>query len=100
MVYDQAFELAVKENKFVLIDFWAQWCAPCKSFSPIFEEFASENKHIKCLKIDIDKNQEVAVKCEVKSIPTIVFIKDGNVVGRKIGMMSKNALQELVEKLQ
>lgn len=89
-------ELEIKQNKFLLLDFWAEWCSPCKTFSPIFQDYAKNNKEVKCLKINIDENQDTAVKYEVRSIPTIILIKDGKIIDRKIGMLSKDALHKWV----
>lgn len=95
----QALETEIINNKLVLIDFWAEWCAPCKAFSPIFEDFARTSVvSMRCLKVNIDNNQDIAVKYEVRSIPTIILIKDGNVVDRKVGLLNKATLEAWVEK--
>lgn len=89
-----------KDNKVVVVDFWAQWCGPCKSFGPIFEEVAKEEEGLaKFVKVDVDKNNKVAALYNIRSIPTVLFIKDGQVVKTIIGAMPKYELTETVDVL-
>lgn len=87
----------LKSEKPVLIDFYATWCGPCKMLSPIVEEVAAENEDIKVVKIDIDKEQNIAVQYEIMSIPTLVVIKDGQEVNRSVGVIGKSDILELVK---
>ncbi len=87
----------LKSEKTVLIDFYATWCGPCKMLSPIVEEIAEENEDIKVVKIDIDKEQDIAVEYEIMSIPTLVVIKDGQEVNRSVGVIGKSDILELVK---
>lgn len=65
-----------KDNKVVVVDFWAQWCGPCKAFAPIFEEVAKEKDGlVKFVKVDVDKNSKVAALYNIRSIPTVLFIR-------------------------
>lgn len=90
----------LKDNKVVIIDFWAQWCGPCKAFGPIFEEVAKEKDGlVKFVKVDVDKNSKVAALYNIRSIPTVLFIKDGQVVKTRIGVMPKYELTETVDVL-
>lgn len=90
----------LKDNKLVIIDFWAQWCGPCKSFGPIFEEVAKEKEgQVKFVKVDVDKNNKVAALYNIRSIPTVLFIKDGQVVKTRIGAMPKYELSETIDSL-
>lgn len=90
----------LKDNKVVIIDFWAQWCGPCKAFGPIFEEVAKEKDGlVKFVKVDVDKNSKVAALYNIRSIPTVLFIKDGQVVKTIIGAMPKYELTETVKNL-
>ena len=74
----------------VLIDFWAEWCGPCKMIGPILEELAIEmNEKIKMVKIDVDANSQTAVNYAIRSIPTLIIMKDGEVVAQHIGAASK-----------
>ena len=90
-------EEVLNSDKTVLIDFYADWCGPCKAYSPIVEAVASENEDIKVVKIDVDNAQDIAMKYQVMSIPTTVVIKDGKEVNRAVGMMSKSDLVEMVK---
>lgn len=90
-------EEVLKSETTVLIDFYAEWCAPCKMLSPIIEQIAEENNHIKVVKINVDELQELAAKYEVMSIPTLVVIKNGQEVNRSVGFISKSQILELVK---
>ena len=90
-------EEVLNSDKTVLIDFYADWCGPCKMFSPIVEAVAEENEDIKVVKIDVDNAQDLAMKYQVMSIPTTVIIKDGKEVNRVVGMVSKSDLIEMVK---
>ncbi|QWC21893.1 thioredoxin [Bacillus haikouensis] len=83
----------------VLADFWAPWCGPCKMIAPVLEELDSEmGDKVKIVKVDVDENQETAGKYGVMSIPTLVVLKDGEVVDKVIGFQPKEALAELLDK--
>ena len=90
-------EEVLNSDKTVLIDFYADWCGPCKAYSPIVESVASENEDIKVVKINVDDAQDLAIKYQVMSIPTTVVIKNGQEVNRAVGMMSKSDLVEMVK---
>jgi len=79
----------INENKMVFIDFYATWCAPCKMMSPIIEEIAKEYKEVKFVKIDIDNNEELAIKYNVMSIPTMIIMKNGEVAKTFVGVTNK-----------
>lgn len=96
-VTNENFEEAVlKSEKPVLIDFYADWCAPCKMLSPIVEQVAQENEKIKVVKINVDELQEIATKYGVISIPTLVVIKNGQEINRSVGLISKEEILNLV----
>lgn len=81
----------------VLIDFYAEWCGPCKAFAPVLERFKSEvNDQVKILKIDIDKNQLLASKLGVQSIPTLMVYKEGKMMWRKTGGASVAELHHTI----
>ena len=90
-------EEVLNSDKTVLIDFYADWCGPCKAYSPIVEAVAEENEDIKVVKINVDNAQDIAIKYQVMSIPTTVVIKNGQEINRAVGMMSKSDLLEMVK---
>ena len=97
-ITEENFESEVlQSDKTVLIDFYADWCGPCKVLSPIVEEFASENPDIKVVKVNVDEAQNLAMNYEVMSIPTLVVIKDGKEVNRTIGIINKTDLISLTK---
>ena len=74
----------------VLIDFYADWCGPCKMLSPIIDEVAQENDDIKVVKVNVDESSDIALEYKVMSIPTLVVIKNGQEVARSIGVIDKS----------
>lgn len=82
----------------VLVDFWAVWCGPCRQIAPIIEQLASENKDLKIGKLDVDANQEIALKYNVTNIPTIAIFKNGRVVDSLVGGRPKSELQALLNR--
>jgi len=81
----------------VLVDFWAEWCGPCKQLSPTVEEIASENlDKIKVCKMDVDSNREIAARYGIRSIPSLVIFKNGEPAGTEIGALSKQQLEEFI----
>jgi thioredoxin 1 len=93
-ITEQNFESEVLQSQMpVVVDFWAQWCGPCKMLTPIIEQVASENKGvIKIGKLDIDNAPSLASKYGVSSIPTLLFVKNGVVVEQHVGMLAKKNL--------
>ncbi len=81
----------------VLVDFYADWCGPCKMLSPIIDEIAKENDNIKVVKINIDEEQDLAVEYQVMSIPTLVVIKNGKEINRSIGLIDKSEITGLIK---
>ena len=81
----------------VLVDFWAEWCGPCKQLAPIVEEASNEFKDkIKVCKIDVDVNRDIAAEYGIRSIPTLMIFENGTLVGTEIGALTKLQLEEFI----
>lgn len=91
------FQKEVLENsKTVLLDFWAEWCGPCRMLSPIVDEIAEERSDIAVGKVNVDEEPELAVSFQVTSIPTLVVMKEGKVVNRALGARPKQQVLDLL----
>lgn len=93
---NENFKEIIKEGLWI-VDFYADWCGPCKMLSPIVAEFAKENDTVKVVKINIDENEELAVQYGVMSIPTLVVVENGETKNTSIGLISKSEIEELVK---
>ena len=88
----------IDKGGLTVIDFWAEWCGPCRMVAPIIEELATEYDGKALVgKVDVDSNQEISMKYAIRSIPTILFIKDGEVVDKHVGATSKQVLASKIE---
>ena len=98
-ITDENFETEVlKGNLPTIVDFWAEWCGPCKQIGPILEEIAEEKKDkIKILKLNVDENPQTPQKFGVRGIPSLMLFKDGNLVDTKVGSLPKNMLESWLE---
>lgn len=82
----------------ILMDFWAEWCGPCKMIAPILDQIADEYKgRLKIAKLDVEENQNIAMKYGVRSIPTLILFKGGVVEAQHVGMLSKEQLTKLLD---
>ena len=82
----------------VVVDFWAEWCGPCKQIGPILEEISQEKKdRLRILKLNIDENPETPQKYGVKGIPTLMLFKDGSLIDTKVGSLPKSALTDWID---
>ena len=84
----------INSDKAVLVDFYANWCSPCSMMSPIISAIAEENENIKVVKIDVDKNQDLAMKYDVMSIPTMLIFKKGIITKTFIGITDKAEIEK------
>lgn len=100
-ITDQTFDQEVlKSDKVTLVDFWAEWCQPCKIVGPIVEEFGEEYKDkVKVVKMDVDENTETPGKLNILSIPTLIFFKNGNPEKTMVGVQSKEQLKKAADEL-
>lgn len=97
-VTSENFEKEVLESeKTVLVDFYAEWCGPCKRLSPIVEEVAKEEEEVKFVKMNIDNCEDIAIEYQVMSIPTLVVMKNGKEVNRSVGLIDKEQVKELIK---
>ncbi|MCP4003546.1 MAG: thioredoxin [bacterium] len=100
-VTDATFEQEVlKSQTPVLVDFWAEWCAPCRQLAPVIKELAEEyGDRLRVTKVDVDSNPKTASNLQVRSMPTILFIKDGTVASALIGRQPKDKLKEQIDSM-
>ena len=98
---DNNFENDVAKNsKMCIVDFFATWCMPCKMLAPTFEAVSDEYEDVDFYKIDIDQNPALVNTFSIESVPTLIFIKNGEVVEQHIGVRSKNELEEIISRLK
>lgn len=98
---DENFQSEVLDSeKLVMVDFWATWCGPCRQIAPVIDELAMENgEKVKVGKLDVDSNQNSAMKYQVTNIPTILFFKNGEIVDKVLGAQPKAVLQGKIDNL-
>ena len=97
-ITDSNFDEIIKQDKPVLVDFTAQWCGPCKMIAPMIDELAGEYEGKAVIwKLDVDNNQETSIKFGVRSIPTLLLFKNGEVVDKQVGAVPKSTLVEKID---
>lgn len=100
VINNENFESLKNDYKPLVIDFWAEWCGPCRMVAPIVEEMAAEyDGKVNIGKCDVDSNDDLVAMFRIRSIPTLVFFKGGEVVGTHIGAISRNDLKAKIEAL-
>ena len=85
------------KNGLVLVDFWAVWCGPCRMLSPVVDQVAEENPDIKVCKVNVDEEQQLAIKYGVMSIPTLLVFKGGELVNQSVGVIPKEEVLNLIK---
>lgn len=95
---DKSFENdVINETGLVLVDFWAEWCGPCKQISPILEDIDTLYENLTIIKFNVDENPKTPTKYGIRGIPALIIFKDGNIVDSKIGSIQKSKLTEWIE---
>jgi thioredoxin 1 len=93
-------ELALKSDKLVVIDFWAEWCGPCRMVAPVIHQLAEEYEgRVVFGKVDVDQNGDLAAKYGIRNIPTVLFLKNGNVADKQVGAVQKAKFDEKINAL-
>lgn len=97
-ITDANFNEVINTDKPVLVDFWAEWCGPCKMIAPVVEELAGDYQGKAVVgKLDVDSNPEISAKFGIRSIPTLLVFKNGEIVDKQVGAVSKNVLSQKLD---
>lgn len=96
----ETFESTIKEDGITIIDFWAEWCGPCKMFGPIFEAASETHSEIRFAKVDTEANQELSGMAGISSIPTLMIFRDGILLFNQAGALPAPALEEIIGKVK
>lgn len=93
------FQTEIQDNRPILVDFWAEWCSPCRMVAPVLDELADElDGKVRIGKLNVDHNQELSMRYQVQSIPTFLLFKNGEVADRMMGAMPKAAFEKFIHK--
>lgn len=94
----ESFEKALNEGGLMMVDFWADWCGPCKMLAPVIDDLSSQYDGKALVgKVNVDEEQELAIRYGVMSIPTVIFFKDGKEIDRKVGVMPAGAFSQVLD---
>ncbi len=92
------FSEIIDKNDFVFVDFWAEWCGPCKNFAPIYEAVSEKHPDIVFAKVNTEEEQELAMHFQIRSIPTLMIFREQIIIFSQPGMLPESALEELIQK--
>ena len=99
-VTDQTFDAVIQEGAgLTIVDFWAPWCAPCRAIAPVLERIASERADVRIVKVNSDENLALMGRFGIRGIPTLLFFREGALVGQVVGAMSKDRLDQRIDEL-
>ena len=94
----ESFDKSLNEGKLMMVDFWASWCGPCRMLGPVIEDLAGQYEGKAVVgKVNVDDEQELAIRYGVMSIPTVIFFKDGREIDRKVGVMPAGAYTQVLD---
>lgn len=91
------FEEILNSEKPVLVDFWAAWCGPCKMMNPVLEQVKNKNSNLEVVKINVDEERDLAIKYQIRSIPTLVLFKEGKPIWRNSGVLNEQMLTDKIK---
>jgi thioredoxin 1 len=94
------FEQTVQDNAFVIVDFWAPWCGPCRSFAPLYEKVSEDHDDIVFAKVNTEDEQEIAAHFQIRSIPTLMIFRDQIIIFAQPGALPEGAFRQLLQKAQ
>jgi thioredoxin 1 len=94
----QNFNQEINNNRLLLVDFWAEWCGPCKSMHPIFTRMAKKYKHVRFARVNVDNAQDIAMKYGVQSIPTFIMFKNGEIANTMVGAVGEPGIHMICKK--
>jgi thioredoxin 1 len=95
---DSNFEQTISAENLTLVDFWAEWCGPCKSMHPIFESLAKQYPNVKFARVNVDQNQNISMKFAVQSIPTFIMFKSGKIIDKMMGAVGAPGINMICKK--